>query len=93
MEKRKEGECERVCVCVCMSVCVRVRLIVLDRIKERKDLAFLEIEVCLYVPVDNRNSTQPLARTWTKCSISLFSSLSTSTFDFAMRGTESSQIT
>lgn len=46
-----------------VCVCVRVRLIVLDRIKERKDPALLEIEVWLCVPVDNRNSTQPLTRT------------------------------
>lgn len=71
-----------------MCVCVGVRLIMLDRIKERKGLAPLELEGWLCKVVDNRNSAQPLEGTRTEGSISLSSPLSPPTFDLAGRGTE-----
>ena len=90
--QRREKLKERI-VCVCVCVCVRVRLIMLDRIKERKSLASSAIQDWLYPAVDNRNPAQPLAGARAERSISLCSPLSPPTFDFAVRGTKSSQVT
>ena len=76
-----------------MCVCVGAILIMLDRIKERKSLAPLAIEDWLCTVVHNRNTAQPLAGARTERSISLSFPLSPPTFDFAVRGTETSQVT
>ena len=91
---------DRVCVCVCARARVCVRACVCQgetdyagQNQGKKESGFFSHSRLAVSAVDKRNPAQPLAGARAERSISLSSPLSPPTFDFAVRGTESSQVT